>query len=82
MVLRPDPNAYPPRGMSREQAAHYVGVSPSTFDTMVAEHEMPRPKRWRGRVLWDRLSLDLAFDALPETPTEVQRILEQSRRAS
>jgi excisionase family DNA binding protein len=82
VTLKPDPLSYPPRGLSREEAARYVGVSASTFDTMVAERTMPRPKRWGGRVIWDRIALDLAFAGLPETPTEVQRVLEQSRKAS
>jgi hypothetical protein len=27
---------------------------------------MPRPKRQDGVVVWDRFSLDLAFEALPD----------------
>lgn len=45
------------------QAAEWAGVSPSTFDKMVAEGEMPAPKRLRGRVIWDLKQLDRAFDA-------------------
>lgn len=54
-----------PRGLSRTQAALYVGVSPGTFDALVDEGKMPAPKRARARVLWDRHQLDEAFDALP-----------------
>jgi excisionase family DNA binding protein len=57
------PASLPPRGLSRVQAAEYVGVSPSTFDKMVAAGEMPAPKRIRARTLWDRKALDCAFDA-------------------
>jgi excisionase family DNA binding protein len=57
------PLSLPPRGLSRVQAAEYIGVSPSTFDKMVADGEMPAPKRIRGRVIWDRKQLDCAFDA-------------------
>ncbi|PSM20212.1 hypothetical protein [Nitratireductor sp. StC3] len=57
---------YAPLGMSREEAARYVGVGTTTFDRMVAEGVMPRPKRYRGRVLWNRVALELAFEDLPE----------------
>jgi predicted DNA-binding transcriptional regulator AlpA len=53
-----------PRGLSREEAAAYVGISPSLFDTLVKERRMPGPKRINSRVVWDRLKLDIAFDAI------------------
>lgn len=56
-----------PRGLSRVEAAGYVGVSPSMFDIMVRDGRMPGPKRINSRVVWDRRRLDEAFDALPET---------------
>jgi len=55
-----------PRGLRREQAATYVGVSPSTFDTLVADGLMPQPKRLRGCVIWDRRDLDAALDSLDQ----------------
>lgn len=60
------PLSLPPRGLSRVQAAEYIGVSPSTFDKMVTDGEMPVPKRIRGRVIWDRKQLDCAFDAFDD----------------
>jgi predicted DNA-binding transcriptional regulator AlpA len=56
--------AFLPRGLSRVEAAFYVGVSPNTFDKLVAEGHMPKPKHLFGRRVWDRLQLDYAFDAL------------------
>jgi predicted DNA-binding transcriptional regulator AlpA len=53
-----------PRGLRREQAAHYVGISPTTFDMWVRDNLMPSPKRIGGVVVWDRRALDLAFDEL------------------
>jgi hypothetical protein len=41
MPLRPDPIAYAPRGLSREEAARYIGVGTTLFDKMVAEGRMP-----------------------------------------
>jgi predicted DNA-binding transcriptional regulator AlpA len=61
-VLSP---SLPPRGLSRVEAAAYIGVSATTFDHMVQRREMPRPKRIGSRVVWDRIKLDFAFAALP-----------------
>ncbi|RVG84208.1 hypothetical protein CN221_33570 [Sinorhizobium meliloti] len=66
MGRQPDQTAYPPRGMSREDAARYVGVGATKFDQMVADRLMPRPKKVGGRVIWDRLAIDAAFSDLPE----------------
>ena len=55
----------PRRGLSRVEAAIYVGVSPSKFDEMVDDNRMPQPRRVDARKLWDVRELDLAFDALP-----------------
>jgi len=59
------PQSLAPRGLSREQAAAYMGVSPSLFDAMVKDRRMPEPKRINARTVWDRLQLDAAFAALP-----------------
>lgn len=55
----------PSRGLKREQAAAYIGVSARLFDRMVADGTMPKPRRYGGRTIWDRHQLDLSFDALP-----------------
>lgn len=62
---RADPFSYPPRGMTREEAARYVGVGTTKFDEMVADKRMPKPKRIDDRVIWDRIALDAAFSDLP-----------------
>lgn len=59
------PMSLPPRGLSREAAAGYVGVSASKFDQLVDDGRMPRPRRIDTRRVWDRSALDAAFDALP-----------------
>lgn len=56
----------PRRGLSREESALFVGVSPSKFDEMVADKRMPPPKEIDGRVVWDLIKLDVAFEALPD----------------
>ncbi len=57
---------YPPRGMSRDEAARYIGVGTTKFDQMVKDGRMPKPKRIDGRTVWDRIKLDDAFTRLPE----------------
>jgi predicted DNA-binding transcriptional regulator AlpA len=60
------PTSLPPRGLSRVQAAAYVGISPSLFDEMVKDGRMPKPVRFNGRTVWDRVKLDEAFAALSD----------------
>lgn len=65
MALKADSIAYPPRGMSREEAARYVGVSPAKFDEMIARKMMPKPRQMDRRTIWDRVELDTSFSDLP-----------------
>ena len=60
------PPSLPPRGLSRAEAAAYIGVSGSLFDEMVKDGRMPKPKRVNARTIWDRKKLDAAFDAIPD----------------
>lgn len=55
-----------PRGLSRLEAAGYLGISPSLFDLMVKDGRMPAPKRINARAVWDRKRLDAAFEAIPD----------------
>lgn len=55
----------PRRGLSREEAAIYIGVSVRKFDEMVGDGRMPRAKMIDARRVWDTHRLDIAFDALP-----------------
>lgn len=56
----------PRRGLSRTEAAIYIGVGVTKFDDLVATSRMPSPKRIDNRKIWDMLALDQAFDQLPE----------------
>jgi len=60
------PPTLAPRGLSRTEAAAYIGVSASLFDMMVNDGRMPGPKRINARTVWDRKRLDVAFEALPD----------------
>jgi predicted DNA-binding transcriptional regulator AlpA len=62
----PPPTDPAPRAVAGVEAAIYVGVSPTLFDQMVKDGRMPIPKRINGRVVWDLLALDEAFEALPD----------------
>jgi predicted DNA-binding transcriptional regulator AlpA len=66
-ALKQLPLSLPPRGLSRCEAAAYVGVSPSLFDQMVKDGRMPQPKRINNRTVWDRHRLDVAFEVLPDS---------------
>jgi predicted DNA-binding transcriptional regulator AlpA len=56
----------PRRGLSRDEAAMYIGISASKFDELVSDGRMPGPKRIDRRKLWDVHALDLAFSLLPD----------------
>ncbi len=53
-------------GLSRETAARYVGVSPGTFDAMVRDGRMPKPRCINARRVWDRREVEAAFEAIPK----------------
>jgi excisionase family DNA binding protein len=67
-TIRPIPR----RGLSRDEAAMYVGISASKFDELVRDGRMPAPKRIDHRKVWDVRDLDLAFDALPSENPQSQ----------
>lgn len=54
-----------PRGLTREQAAEYVGVTPGTFDTWRGRRLLPPPMRSTQR--WDIRALDRALDNLDQS---------------
>ncbi|WP_149790729.1 hypothetical protein [Mesorhizobium sp. NFR06] len=78
--MKSDPISYPPRGLSRGEAARYVGVGPTLFDEMVADGRMPRPKLVNSRTIWDRVILDIAFSSLPDKVDGLRELLERSKR--
>jgi hypothetical protein len=56
----------PRRGLSRIEAAIYVGIGLTKFDELVGDGRMPRPRLIDARKVWDIRDLDYAFDDLPE----------------
>lgn len=76
-----EPLPFIPRGLSRVEAARYVGVSPGTFDKLVDDGTMPKPKHIRARRVWDRVEVDTAFTRMGEgaddgdEPNDFDRVL-------
>jgi len=75
------PANLPPRGLAREAAAQYIGISPGKFDEMIVDGRMPKPVQIDGRKVWDRRALDMAFEALgggADTHNEWDEILSKN----
>ena len=66
LARRPLIPAHERIGLSRAEAAEYIGVGVSLFDEMVADGRMPKPKLINSRKVWQRQRLDEAFAELPE----------------
>lgn len=58
-------------GMSRDEAAEYIGVGVDLFDRMVEDARMPKPKCAGKRRIWSKKSIEKAFDLLPEDGEDV-----------
>lgn len=59
------PPNLPPRGLSREEAAEYLGISVSKLDEGVAAGAIPAPETggpFGRRKVFDRMKLDRVFD--------------------
>lgn len=70
----------PRRGLSRTEAAIYLGISPSLFDEWRRAGTVPKPRRVGERRLWDIHELDLVFEALPrdDSPSVVDSTWEDA----
>jgi hypothetical protein len=54
------------RGLSRVEAAAYIGVSPSKFDQLRHSGRLTAPKVLDGRLIFTVERLDEFLDALPD----------------
>jgi hypothetical protein len=54
-----------PRGLSRVEAARYLGISPSKFDQLRGDGRIGPARMIASRKVWDVRDLDVAFEALP-----------------
>lgn len=62
--ITPRAATQPRRGLDREEAAIYVGVTLATFDQMVNDSRLPKPSEFDGEFVWDLVQLDRAFERL------------------
>lgn len=53
------------RGLSRDEAASYLGISNSKFDQLRKDGRVGAPRLIDGRKVWDVHILDRDFDAFP-----------------
>jgi hypothetical protein len=64
-MARDRSSSYPPRGLSRGDAANYLGLKPQVFDDLVQKGTLPGPiKLEDAEEVFDRLKLEHAFDRL------------------
>ncbi len=54
------------RGLSRLEAAGYIGISPSKFDELRKTNRIAPPKVLDGRLIFTVERLDEFLDALPD----------------
>jgi hypothetical protein len=75
------PPGLAPRGLTREAAAAYVGLSPAAFDKARLENKYPGPTLPGGR--YDLVLLELAMDRLSGilTASEAASPLDAWRRS-
>jgi len=61
-----------PRGLSRIDAAEYLGISPSKFDQLRKDGRVSPPHLIDGRLVWDRHDLDRDFEDFPVGGNEAE----------
>jgi excisionase family DNA binding protein len=66
--------AYNTFGLSKQEAARYVGVPAAIFEAMVLDGRMPKPKAIGEHRLWSRASIRAAFVKLPEAGDNPQSL--------
>lgn len=54
-----------PIGLSIDDAAAFLSVSPDTFQRAVEDGSMPAPRKLFGRLIWDADEIAKAFRRLP-----------------
>lgn len=69
-----------PRGLSKDEAARYIGVGVTKFDELIGRGAMPGGKRIDGRVVFDRYALDMAFTDLPEDGAKSGNAIDRALR--
>jgi hypothetical protein len=60
------------RGLSRVDAALYIGISPTKFDELRKHGQIAPPRVIDGRKVWDVYALDEAFEAFPVEGSDIE----------
>jgi len=84
---RPLPSNIPPRGLTRDQAAEFVGLSAGSFVEQVKAGILPPPISFGRRKVWDVQALNSALDRLSglqaistgDQAAEIERLLNDRR---
>lgn len=66
------PPSLAPIGVSREEAAAYIGVGTTLFDKLVHDGLMPAPRLLSGRRVWSVEEIESAFRVLPKDGEKAQ----------
>ncbi|MDR3461720.1 MAG: hypothetical protein P4L76_05320 [Beijerinckiaceae bacterium] len=53
-------------GLTRLEAAAFIGVTPSAWDDLVANGDMPQARRLGAFERWDRRQVEAAFSLAPQ----------------
>lgn len=75
--MKPDTLAYPPRMLTRYEAARYCGVGLHLFDTMVKDGRLPPPHMANSTNIWDRVALEVACTSLPQKEIDQRSTLQK-----
>lgn len=59
------PDSLAPIGLSREQAAAFIGIGATLFDRLISDGRMPDARLIDGRLVWDVAEVAAAFRSLP-----------------
>lgn len=65
-MSRAAPITWMPLALCRDAAAETLSIGTTMFDELVKDGKLPKPKRLKGRVLWDSRRLAEAWDAIEE----------------
>ncbi len=60
------PDSVPVHGLTLHQAALMIGIGKDSFQALVSQGLMPRPRMIGRRRLWSRPAVLAAFEALPQ----------------
>ncbi len=65
------PDNLAPIGLSREQAAAFIGIGATLFDRLITDGRMPDARLIDGRLVWDVAEVAAAFRSLPHRSVAV-----------